>query len=204
MGKDTSKYTGCLLGLAVGDAMGYTVDEMTWDEIRENYGPNGILGFDLQNDYAEVTSYTQVAAFVANGLLLGITRGTKRAHVARAVLESIAFQVTDLMRAMQSDAGCSITTLRVDGGASVSDLLMQMQADLLRIGVDRPAMVETTAFGAAALAGLSCGMWQSLEELSALRRSQHVFLPRRRKEDCEAEYALWQRAVGRAGDWVQH
>ncbi len=81
MGKDTSKYTGCLLGLAVGDAMGYTVDEMTWDEIRENYGPNGILGFDLQNDYAEVTSYTQVAAFVANGLLLGITRGKQDAYV---------------------------------------------------------------------------------------------------------------------------
>ena len=135
----------------------------------------------------------------ARGAILGITRGTKRAHVARAVLESIAFQVTDLMRAMQRDAGCEITTLRVDGGASVSDLLMQMQSDLLRIGVDRPVMVETTAFGAAALAGLSCGMWESLEELSALRRSQRLFLPQRREE-----YALWQRAVGRAGGWIEH
>ena len=81
MAKDTSKYTGCLLGLAVGDAMGYTVDEMTWDEIRENYGPNGLLGFDLQSDYAEVTSYTQIAAFVANGLLLGITRGKQEAYM---------------------------------------------------------------------------------------------------------------------------
>ena len=81
MGKDTSKYIGCLLGLAVGDAMGYTVDEMTWDDILENYGPNGLLGYDLQNDYAEVTSYTQVAAFVANGLLLGITRGKQDAYV---------------------------------------------------------------------------------------------------------------------------
>ena len=140
----------------------------------------------------------------ARGAILGITRGTKRAHVARAVLESIAFQVTDLMRAMQRDAGCEITTLRVDGGASVSDLLMQMQSDLLRIGVDRPVMVETTAFGAAALAGLSCGMWESLEELSALRRSQRLFLPQRREEDCEQEYALWQRAVGRAGGWIEH
>ena len=75
MDKDTSKYVGCLLGLAVGDAMGYTVDEMAWDEICENYGPNGLLGYDLQTDFAEVTSYTQVAAYVANGLLLGTTRG---------------------------------------------------------------------------------------------------------------------------------
>ena len=81
MGKDTSKYTGCLLGLAVGDALGYTVDEMTWEDIQANYGPNGLLGYDLQNDYAEVTSYTQVAAFVANGLLLGITRGKQEAYM---------------------------------------------------------------------------------------------------------------------------
>ena len=140
----------------------------------------------------------------ARGAILGITRGTKRAHVARAVLESIAYQVTDLMRAMQLDAGCQITTLRVDGGASVSDLLMQMQADLLRISVDRPVMVETTAFGAAALAGLSCGMWSGLEELAALRRSQRQFVPLRTEEDCRREYALWQRAVGRAADWVEH
>ena len=81
MGKDSSKYIGCFLGLAVGDAMGYTVDEMTFDQIRENYGPNGLLGYDLQTDYAEVTSYTQVAAFVANGLLLGITRGKQDAYL---------------------------------------------------------------------------------------------------------------------------
>ena len=140
----------------------------------------------------------------ARGAILGITRGTKRAHIARAVLESIAFQVADLMLAMRTDAGCEITTLRADGGASVSDILMQMQADLLRIPVDRPVMVETTAFGAAALAGLSCGMWGSLEELSALRRSQRQFVPRRPAEACEKEYALWKRAVGRAADWVEH
>ena len=81
MEKDTSRYVGCLLGLAVGDAMGYTVDDKTWDQIRENYGPNGLLGYDLQNDYAEVTSYTQVAAFVANGLLLGVTRSKPEAYL---------------------------------------------------------------------------------------------------------------------------
>lgn len=86
MDKDTSKYAGCLLGLAVGDAMGYTVDEMAWEEICENYGPNGLLGYDLQTDFAEVTSYTQVAAYVANGLLLGTTRGKPDTYLRYATL----------------------------------------------------------------------------------------------------------------------
>ncbi|MDO4810510.1 MAG: glycerol kinase GlpK [Eubacteriales bacterium] len=140
----------------------------------------------------------------ARGAILGITRGTSRAHVARAVLESIAFQVTDLMLAMRQDAGRDITSLRVDGGASVSDVMMQMQADLLRIPVDRPAMVETTAFGAASLAGLSCGVWQSLEELQSLRQSQRVFVPQRIQADCDADYHMWKRAVFRASDWIEH
>ena len=140
----------------------------------------------------------------ARGAILGITRGTNRAHIARAVLECIAYQVTDLMLAMRQDAGCDVTCLRVDGGASVSDPLLQMQADLLRISVDRPAMVETTAFGAAALAGLSCGVWNSLEELSALRKSDRVFSPIRVQADCDADYRLWKRAVGRAADWIEH
>ena len=97
-----------------------------------------------------------------------------------------------------------IALLRADGGASVSDVLLQMQADLLRIPVDRPEMVETTAFGAAALAGLSCGFWQSMEELSSLRRSQRVFLPERPQADCDAYYRLWKRAVSRAADWIEH
>jgi glycerol kinase len=140
----------------------------------------------------------------ARGSILGLTRGTGRAHIARAVLESIAYQVTDLMLAMRQDAGCDITCLRADGGASVSDILLQLQSDLLQIPVDRPEMVETTAFGAAALAGLSCGMWSGLEELSTLRRSQRLFLPQRREEDCARDYALWKRAVGRTGDWIAH
>lgn len=81
MAKNTSAYIGCFLGQAVGDAMGYTVDDLTWDNICENYGPNGLLGYDLQNDYAEVTSYTQIAAFVANGLLLGVTRGRRSEYL---------------------------------------------------------------------------------------------------------------------------
>ncbi len=108
------------------------------------------------------------------------------------------------MLAMRQDAGCDITCLRVDGGASVSDLMMQMQADLLRIPVDRPAMVETTAFGAAALAGLACGMWENLDELKRLRRSDRVFAPQRQVSDCDRDYRLWKRAVSRAADWIEH
>lgn len=139
----------------------------------------------------------------ARGAILGITRGTGRAHIARAVLECIAYQVTDLMLAMRQDAGCDITALRADGGASVSDILMQMQADLLRIPVDRPTMVETTAFGAASLAGLACGLWRDTEELVALRRSQRMFLPQRPQADCDDEYRLWKKAVSRACHWAE-
>ena len=139
----------------------------------------------------------------ARGTIVGLTRGTTRAHLARAALDSIAYQVTDLVHAVGSDAPCPITTLRVDGGASVSDLLMQTQADLLRLEVDRPAQVETTAFGAAALAGLCAGVWRDLAELAALRRSQHVFLPLRAAGECAADYAQWQRAVSRARGWIE-
>ncbi len=140
----------------------------------------------------------------ARGTIVGLTRGTTRAHIARAVLDSIAFQVTDLVRAMNGDAPCPLTTLRVDGGASVSDILMQTQADMLRLPVDRPAQVETTAFGAAALAGLAVGVWSGLEELEGLRRSQHVFLPQREEAACAADYRQWRRAVERSRQWIEN
>ncbi len=140
----------------------------------------------------------------ARGTIVGITRGTTRAHIARAVLDAIALQVTDLVRAMNDDAPCPITTLRVDGGASVSDIMMQTQADLLRLPVDRPAQVETTAFGAAALAGLSAGVWSGLDQLEGLRRSQHVFLPQREEAACAEQYRQWRRAVDRSLRWVEN
>ena len=140
----------------------------------------------------------------ARGTIVGLTRGSTRAHIARAVLDSIAFQVTDLVRAMNDDAPCPLTTLRVDGGAAVSDILMQTQADLLRLPVDRPAQVETTAFGAAALAGLAVGVWSGMEELDGLRRSQHVFLPQREEAACAADYRQWRRAVERSRMWIEN
>ena len=140
----------------------------------------------------------------ARGTIVGLTRGTTKAHIARAVLDAIAFQVTDLVRAMDEDAPCPITVLRVDGGASVSDIMMQIQADLLRIGVDRPDQVETTAFGAAAMAGLSAGVWSGMEELDGLRRSQCVFRPLRDEAACAADYARWRRAVDRSRNWIEN
>ena len=128
----------------------------------------------------------------ARGTIVGLTRGSTKAHIARAVLECIAYQTADLVRVMNADAPCPLTELRVDGGASVSDILMQIQADLLRLPVDRPAQVETTAFGAAALAGLAVGVWNGFDELAALRRSQCVFRPQRKRV-----WRIWPAGIGR-------
>ena len=154
-----------------------------------------------------VSAFTGLGApywdMYARGCIVGVTRGTTRAHIARAVLEAIAFEVTDLMNAMRQDAGCEITVLRVDGGASVSDVMLRFQSDLLRIPVDRPQMVETTAFGAAALAGLAVGFWQSMDEVRALRVSDRVFSPERAQAECDEKYRLWKRAVSCACGWIE-
>ena len=140
----------------------------------------------------------------ARGTIVGLTRGSTKAHIARAVLECIAYQTADLVRVMNADAPCPLTELRVDGGASVSDILMQIQADLLRLPVDRPTQVETTAFGAAALAGLAVDVWHGFDELAALRRSQCVFRPQREEKTCLADLARWHRAVERSRSWIEN
>lgn len=138
----------------------------------------------------------------ARGLIIGITRGTGRAHICRAVLEGIAYQVHDLLDAMQADLGTSLPVLRVDGGASVSDPMMQFQADLLNAPVDRPILTETTAFGAACLAGLSAGVWNSLDELRKLRKTDRVYTPSGSREDMQRLHAGWKKAVERAKNWA--
>ena len=204
--------TGCFTLMNVGEkpvrSRAGLVTSVAWQvEGRTAYALEGSV-FNGGSTIQWLRAFTGLGApywdMYARGAILGVTRGTGRAHIARAVLECIAYQVTDLMLAMRQDAGCDITALRVDGGASVSDILMQLQADLLRIPVDRPRMVETTAFGAAALAGLSCGVWSDLEELTRLRRSQRVFEPLRPQADCDRDYRLWKRAVSRASDWIEH
>ena len=135
----------------------------------------------------------------ARGTITGLTRGTTLAHIARAALESIAYQSAALLQAMSRDAvangGQPVTELRVDGGACVNNLLMQFQADLLGIPVVRPACVETTALGAAYLAGLSTGVYQGTEELSALWRAERRFVPTQNKARADALMARWEQAV---------
>jgi glycerol kinase len=129
------------------------------------------------------------------GALLGLTRGTTRAHIARAALESLAFQTRDVVEAMARDAGRRIRVLRVDGGAAANDWLMQYQADLLGVAVERPKVVETTALGAGLLAGLAVGFWRSHRDLDRARRIDRVFRPRASRAWREAEYARWKSAV---------
>ena len=138
----------------------------------------------------------------ARGTITGITRGTSLAHIARAALESIAFQSAALLQAMSSDAvahgGSPVRELRVDGGASANDFLMQIQADLLGIPVVRPAIIETTALGAAYLAGLGTGLYAGTEELSAQWRADRTFFPAVHSDVAQERMALWERAVRQA------
>ncbi len=138
----------------------------------------------------------------ARGLLVGMTRGTTAAHVARAALESIAYQVDDLLDAVRRDSGISLAELRVDGGASTNDALMQFQADLLGVPVVRPAVTETTALGAAYLAGLAVGFWSSPEEIAGQWRVQRRFEPIMPRSDAVRLRARWREAVSRSKGWV--
>ncbi|MCA1552866.1 MAG: glycerol kinase, partial [Chloroflexi bacterium] len=133
----------------------------------------------------------------ARGAILGLTRGANRAHVARAALEAIAYQSRDVLEAMQSDAGEPLKALRVDGGAAQNDWLMQFQADMLGVPVERPAVTETTALGAAYLAGLAVQYWRDQDEIAAQWRAERVFEPRMSASARERLYAGWKQAVAR-------
>ena len=137
----------------------------------------------------------------ARGTIVGLTRGSNAGHIARAALESIAFQSAGLLRAMQMDAGLELKELRVDGGAAADDLLMQFQADLLGVPVVRPKVLETTALGAAYLAGLATGVWQSREEIAKQWEVAQRFEPRIKGEDAEQRMQEWKRALERAKGW---
>ena len=131
----------------------------------------------------------------ARGIWTGLTRGTTRAHLARAALESIAFQSRDLVEAMKRASGARVRELRVDGGASRNGFLMQFQADLLGVPIRRPGLVETTALGAALLAGIGAGWWKRAGDLRAARDSGAVFRPRMGRAEREALYRRWGEAV---------
>lgn len=139
----------------------------------------------------------------ARGTLIGLTRGTTRGHIARAALESIAFQVADLIDAVRVDSGLPLAELLVDGGATTNDLLMQIQADLLGVPVLRPACVETTAFGAALLAGLGVGLWRSLADLPQLRAIERRFDPQLPPAEADRRRSRWREAVRRCQGWAK-
>ncbi len=139
----------------------------------------------------------------ARGAILGITRGTKREHIIRAAQESIAYQVADLVRAMEADTGLPLNSLKADGGASRDQFLMQFQSDIIDREVRRPAIRETTALGAAYLAGLSTGVWSGLDEIRHLWMCDTTFTPDMEAERREKLLAGWHKAVGRSRDWAK-
>jgi len=138
----------------------------------------------------------------ARGAMVGLTRGSNRGHIARAVLESIAYQTRDVVDTMKDDANIQIPLLRVDGGGSVDNLLMQFQADILGIPIQRARLAETTALGAAYLAGLAAGMWRDTAEIGRQWQSSASYEPKMSADKREALYGNWQRAVERARGWA--
>jgi len=139
----------------------------------------------------------------ARGTITGMTRGTTAAHIARATLESIAFQSADLLSAMESDSGIRLSELRVDGGATVNALLMQFQSDLLGVPVVRPRTSETTALGAAYLAGLAVGYWRDRKEIASHWQKEHVFTPTMGRAEAAGLRRRWERALERAKGWEE-
>jgi glycerol kinase len=137
----------------------------------------------------------------ARGTITGITRGTTQAHLARAALDSIAFQTKDVLDAMENDSGISIAELRVDGGATANNLLMQFQSDVLNTKVVRPQIVETTALGAAYLAGLAVGYWESQDAIARQWQADRMFAPDMTRETRHVLINGWKRAIGTAVAW---
>lgn len=139
----------------------------------------------------------------ARGTIVGLTRGAKREHIVRAALESIAYQTRDVLEAMQKDSGITLTDLKVDGGAVANNFLMQFQSDILGVPVSRPKVIETTALGAAYLAGLAVGYWKDKEDIAQKWQMDRNFKPEMSGEDRDKLYAGWKKAVEKALDWAE-
>ena len=139
----------------------------------------------------------------ARGTILGLTRGTNKAHLVRAALESIAYQVCDVVKAMKADSRLRLKEIRVDGGAAANNFLAQFQADMLGVKLSRPRWVETTALGAAYLAGLTVGFWKDRAEIASLRQEDRLFLPSAERQNYHALYQSWRRAVKRSKGWLK-
>jgi glycerol kinase len=178
----------------IRDNLGIIKTSGECDIFAEDVSDNGGVYF--------VPAFTGLGApywdMYARGIITGITRGTTKAHICRAVLEGIAFQVCDLIDAMGKTSGCKISSLKVDGGASVSDFLMAFQANMLCVEVDRPEITETTALGAAFLAGMGIGIWKDKSELYFARKTQRIFKPEIDQIEREEAIRSWHNAVRKA------
>ena len=181
------------------DEMGLLKSSGESEEMCLNVKDNGGVYF--------VPAFTGLGApywdMYARGAILGLTRGTKKEHIVRAAVESMAFQTKDLLEAIQEETGLMINALKVDGGASLNRFLMQFQADISGISIRRPVISETTALGAACLAGLSTGFWQDLEQLRQGWRLERVFTPQMGEKQRRLLLQGWQRAVKRSQGWQQ-
>jgi glycerol kinase len=139
----------------------------------------------------------------ARGAVLGLTRGTKREHLVRATLESLAYQTKDILEAMQQDSGIELKSLKVDGGASANNFLLQFQSDILDVPVMRPSVVETTALGAAFLAGLAVKFWNNQQEIQSVCQIDKIFESKMDNEIRIKKYRGWKKAVKRSMDWEE-
>jgi glycerol kinase len=180
------------------DGLGIIRDAAETESLATSLSGNGNVYF--------VPAFTGLGAphwdMYARGVLIGLERATTRAHIARATLESIAYQTRDLVEAMKA-AGRPVDVLRVDGGGTANAFLMQFQADILGLPVEVAAVQETTALGAAFLAGIGAGVWGAGDELRRRRAVARRFEPRMRADEREALYDGWKRAVARAGGWAR-
>ena len=138
----------------------------------------------------------------ARGTIVGITRGVKKAHICRAALEGIAYEVKDVLDTMVNDSGIQILNLNVDGGACVSDVMLQFQSDILNTKVCRPQNVETTALGAAFLAGLAVGFWKNKDEILMHRKTERIFVPQINEEKRNELYSGWKKAIEKSKNWL--
>lgn len=188
-----------------GAAIQWLRDELrlVYDSPQSEYYANKI---DDTDGVVVVPAFTGLGApywdMYARGGIFGLTRGTKREHLVRATLESLAYQSKDVIEAMQDDSGLPLAYLRVDGGASANNFLMQFQADMLDTEVHRPSTLETTALGAAYLAGLAVGYWNDLDEISKDFSIDRRFIPQMPEEKRSKNYKYWKKAIERTMDWV--
>ena len=188
-----------------GAAIQWLRDELrlVYDSPQSEYYANKIEDTD---GVVVVPAFTGLGApywdMYARGVIFGLTRGTKREHLVRATLESLAYQSKDVIEAMQDDAKIPLAHLRVDGGASANNFLMQFQADMLDTEVHRPRTLETTSLGAAYLAGLAVGYWKDLDEISKDFSIDRTFKPQMSQKKRAKNYKYWKKAIERSMDWL--